>query len=640
MAKKRKKDGDNPKRRKRSTPAPEDLPPGLPDRRAMESSMRELLQGLQGEGARDTALDKAQEIIYQAFEARDTRRKIALARKALTISLDCADAHVLLAELAPTRKEALKLYEQGVAAGERAIDPATFQDGAGHFWGLLETRPYMRARLGLALSLWTAGRRKETIEHLQEMLRLNPNDNQGVRYTLAGFLLFLDRDDDLARLLDQYPDDDMASWAYTRALLAFRREGDSSPSRELLQKAKKANRHVPDYLLGRKHPSGQEPGYYSPGKESEALEYISTFLASWKYTPGAIAWLREHDEQTQKRKSEVPQAKGPLAFIRQWLREHLPQQEDVWQADCRAQANPILAGGEKVRPWLVLVISHTDDLVLGHELTFEPPSAALLWDTVVKAMQHPLVGEPHRPSELQVRSDPRWESLRPHLKEIGIPLATPDRLEHLDFLFKDIGERLSGTPRPGMLDAPGVTPEQVGGVWEAAAEFYRQAPWKKIGYESAIKVECSKYQSGPWYAVVMGQSGLAPGLALYEDFRLLQWMWQEQAPDEDSGRETVATSITFDEEVDVPLADLEAAQQYGWKVAGPDAYPSIFRKERGMTMRPLLAWELELSEGCLRALPDFVERRQQDDPAPESMTVPTASGPLTLVLSWMTESNQ
>src|SRR6516165_1463754 len=233
-------------------------------------------------------------------------------------------------------------------------------------------------------------------------------------------------------------------------------------------------------------------------------------------------------------------------------------------------------------------------------------------------MQHPLgeADEPHRPSELQVRADPRWESLRPHLKEIEIPLACPDGLEHLDFIFKDLGEHMAGKPHPGMLDAPGVTPEQVGGCWDAAADFYRKAPWKKIGYESAIKVECSKYQSGPWYGVVMGQSGLAPGLAIYDDFKLLQWMWDEENADEDTGRETVATSITYDEEVDVALADLEAAQRYGWKVAGPDAYPSIFHKERGMTIRPPLAWELELSEACLRAIPDFVERRKQDDPAP------------------------
>ena len=44
------------------------------------------------------------------------------------------------------------------------------------------------AREGLANSLWTAGRRDEAERHLQDLLRLNPSDNQGVRYTLAGFL--------------------------------------------------------------------------------------------------------------------------------------------------------------------------------------------------------------------------------------------------------------------------------------------------------------------------------------------------------------------------------------------------------------------------------------------------------------------
>src|SRR5205823_3664226 len=88
----------------------------------------------------------------------------------------------------------------------RALGPDVFRKSAGHFWGILQTRPYLRARLGLAQTLWALARREEAVQHLQEMLRLNPNDNQGIRYTLAGFLLFLDRDEDLARLLEQSPE--------------------------------------------------------------------------------------------------------------------------------------------------------------------------------------------------------------------------------------------------------------------------------------------------------------------------------------------------------------------------------------------------------------------------------------------------
>jgi hypothetical protein len=70
-------------------------------------------------------------------------------------------------------------------------------------------------------------------------------------------------------------------------------------------------------------------------------------------------------------------------------------------------------------------------------------------------------------------------------------------------------------------------------------------------------------------------------------------------------------------------------------VAAPEAYPWIFRKDPGQSPRPPSAWELELLEGCLRAVPDFVNRRRQDDPAKETMTVATGGGPTQMTLSWV-----
>src|ERR1019366_3182811 len=242
------------------------------------------------------------------------------------------------------RKEALRLYEQGVAAGERALGVDAFERDVGHFWGILETRPYMRARLGLAHALWTAGRRDEAVRHLQEMLRLNPGDNQGVRYTLAGFLLFLDRDDDLARLLQQYPDEASAAWAYTKTLLAFRQHGDTPEVSQILEEAKKTNKHVPAYLLGEKFPPHDQPGSYSPGDENEALEYVGSFLAGWKSTPGAVAWLRQN--VAAKTEKEGPSPRGPLGFIKKWLTKNLPREYDVWQADFRQIPNWIRIGGK------------------------------------------------------------------------------------------------------------------------------------------------------------------------------------------------------------------------------------------------------------------------------------------------------
>jgi tetratricopeptide (TPR) repeat protein len=327
--------------------------------------LRDVVRSLQGGAGQPTPLDQAHDILLRAYQEPDEQRRVQLAKDALALCPDCADAYVLLAEHARSRKEALRLDEQGVAAGERALGAEAFQRGVGHFWGLLETRPHLRARLGLAHSLWVAGRRDEAVRHLQDMLRLNPHDNQGVLYTLAGFLLFLDRDDDLARLLQQYPDEASAAWAYTKALLAFRQHGDTPEARRLLQEARKTNRHVPAYLLGEKFPPTGPTGSYSPGEESEALNYLGSFLAPWKSTPGAVAWLREN---VRKAREEGPQPKGPLGFIKQWLTKNLPHEYDVWQADFRQMPTWIRGGGKPVRPWVVLVTSHSNDLVLAHQM--------------------------------------------------------------------------------------------------------------------------------------------------------------------------------------------------------------------------------------------------------------------------------
>ena len=271
-----------PKRR-RAKPAP----PPIPDRRAMEG----FLAGLGDKGG-DDALRTAQNLMYDAWETTTKRQRVALARKALKTSPLCADAYVLLAEeTARSLPEALYIYRQGVEAGELAVGERAFKEDVGHFWGFLDTRPYMRARAGLAEALWLAGEHDEAIIHYRDLLRLNPNDNQGLRYVLASCYQELERHDALDALLDDYPDDAAASWAYTRALAAFRRTGDSTESRGLLAAAFKSNGHVPAFLLGHRNPPRYRHDYITLGGEDEAAEYARDFGAGW--APGAVAWLRD-----------------------------------------------------------------------------------------------------------------------------------------------------------------------------------------------------------------------------------------------------------------------------------------------------------------------------------------------------------
>ena len=169
--------------------------------------------------APDTPLEKAQDLVYEALETESARKRIQMAKRALKISGDCADAYVLLAEEdAGSLEEARELYQKGVEAGERALGRETFEEDAGHFWGILETRPYMRARQGLAFCLWELGEQREAIDHYGQMLDLNPDDNQGIRHVLASCLLDEELDEELGDLLERYKEDVFAEWAYARAL--------------------------------------------------------------------------------------------------------------------------------------------------------------------------------------------------------------------------------------------------------------------------------------------------------------------------------------------------------------------------------------------------------------------------------------
>jgi tetratricopeptide (TPR) repeat protein len=287
---------------------------GIPDRRTMERVMAEMErfmarsdfddlaqanQAIQERfigpfdeipSAATTPLEHAQNLIYQAFEARG-RRRIQLARKALELSPDCADAYVLLAEQATSPEAARDLYAQAVAAGKRALGPLTFEEQAGHFWGIVQTRPYMRARFGLARCLEEVSQVDDAISHYQELLRLNPTDNQGVRDILLPVLLTAGRDGEAGALLEQFDDDISATWYYGWALWTFRREGDSKLARDRLRAAIRTNRHVPTYLTGKVEWPGPPPASYAFGSKEEAVLCAEELSAAWRATPGAEAWL-------------------------------------------------------------------------------------------------------------------------------------------------------------------------------------------------------------------------------------------------------------------------------------------------------------------------------------------------------------
>ena len=130
------------------------------------------------------------------------------------------------------------------------------------------------------------------MEHFRAMLKLNPNDNQGIRYLLLGSLLRRDDIPALKTLLADYPDEWSVYWLYTRALIAYREKQASAPTTaKLLKHARSANEHVPAILAGTKPAILSKSGYITVGGADEATDYVRECGAAWRRAPGAVGWL-------------------------------------------------------------------------------------------------------------------------------------------------------------------------------------------------------------------------------------------------------------------------------------------------------------------------------------------------------------
>jgi len=267
----------------------EGLPwPELPSRFITERAMRGMFEAPRG---RNDKRAQAQDLAYEAMESRDPEKAAALAVKAVALDPHCVDALTILAQVASAdRNELIENIRVTVQAGERDLGREFFQENRGHFWGLLETRPYMRARAYLAELLLAEGRSGDATREYEELLGLNPNDNQGLRYPLLGCYLAAGNLAGVRRLFQEYEDEGSAMFTWARVLERYLAH-DATGAAAALKDAREANAHVEKYLTGRKPMPAKLPGYYGMGDESEAVICADAIGVAWRQNPQAVDWL-------------------------------------------------------------------------------------------------------------------------------------------------------------------------------------------------------------------------------------------------------------------------------------------------------------------------------------------------------------
>jgi hypothetical protein len=239
-----------------------------------------------------TNKERAQQLIYEAMEVQGAKR-YKLAEEALTLDPNCVDAYVILAENASTPEEAMVLSKKGMEIGQKELGKDFFKENIGHFWMMLETRPYMRAKANYAETLYELDLGIVAIREYEELLELNPNDNQGIRYRLFPVYLETGNVVKAEKLLKQY-EETTAHGLYNQLLLELYKNGFSAKAVKLLKDAKKENSYVVPYLIGKKHIPMYLPDHYGTGDENEAIIYADEHLHLWDKIEGFQEWLKKH----------------------------------------------------------------------------------------------------------------------------------------------------------------------------------------------------------------------------------------------------------------------------------------------------------------------------------------------------------
>lgn len=135
---------------------------------------------------------------YEATEAITNRKKLETEMQRL-IEADPLffDSYLVLADLLTDRGKEKQAHNLIDTAYEKAI--SLIVDNKGNWpkemaWGWLENRHIMRTIERYAHQLWEEGKAEQALDIFRRLLKANPRDNQGARYSILAMRLGLGTD--------------------------------------------------------------------------------------------------------------------------------------------------------------------------------------------------------------------------------------------------------------------------------------------------------------------------------------------------------------------------------------------------------------------------------------------------------------
>ena len=169
--------------------------------------------------------ETADDYLDLAEQATSNKKRQEYLRKALELEPDNIEAQLLQIESDSKARmdERLPALEKLMdTAAERLTKEGIFEEAAGEFWLVFETRPYMRICYAYFQTLILCGMLRRAIDEGQRLLTLCKNDNLGIRYSLMSLYAFMEDELHARALHKQFDSHEEAHMLLPLAVLYYK----------------------------------------------------------------------------------------------------------------------------------------------------------------------------------------------------------------------------------------------------------------------------------------------------------------------------------------------------------------------------------------------------------------------------------
>ncbi len=304
--------------------------------------------------------------------------------------------------------------------------------------------------------------------------------------------------------------------------------------------------------------------------------------------------------------------------------------EVEWIVATFSLPSEVMEDGEVYRPES-LIFMDDDGGVLSLDVVRPGEAPGVAYETLRRAMERPMIGEPHSPSRLRVSSLGVAEALRAACPDLEIAHAPTPEVDAVRALMSESSGELSGPPLPE------IAVEALREFLVAAADLHRFAPWTRVPADfSVLGLSVPALGLHDAALLILGSVGPTSGFIVFDD--LDQFAdYLEACEAMAAGLETGIPPhlvLSYEPEDECAWAPLAAASG----VELPGVVPVLFVSGE-LEGDPPSAEQVQLATAVARALPRALADEASlsaawhgDEPLARRLEVDTRAGPVEVVL--------